>query len=55
MMCKDILNEGNPQIYAACGRGAISTLRIIRHGLSVLEIGNSPLPEPPTGVWTVKD
>jgi hypothetical protein len=29
----DLANEDTPQIYAACGRGPRSTLRVLRHGL----------------------
>ena len=31
----DLANEDTPQIYAACGRGPRSTLRVLRHGLEV--------------------
>ena len=33
----DLANEDTPQIYAACGRGPRSSLRVLRHGL---EVGN---------------
>ena len=32
----DLANEDTPQIYAACGRGPRSTLRVLRHGLEVI-------------------
>ena len=34
----DLANEDTPQIYAACGRGPRSTLRVLRHGLEVLKL-----------------
>lgn len=43
-----------PQIFAACGRGARSTFRTLRHGLDVQELVNSPLPGTPNAVWTLK-
>lgn len=55
MECADLLDEGNPQIYLTCGRGALSTLRVVRHGLQVSEIATSPLPDAPTGIWTIKE
>ena len=47
-------NEDTPQIYAACGRGPRSTLRVLRHGLEVSEMAVSELPGNPNAVWTVK-
>ncbi len=40
----DLANEDTPQIYAACGRGPRSTLRVLRHGLEVSEMAVSELP-----------
>jgi splicing factor 3B subunit 3 len=31
----DLANEDTPQLFAMCGRGPRSTLRILRHGLEV--------------------
>ena len=31
----DLANEDTPQLYAACGRGPRSSLRVLRHGLEV--------------------
>lgn len=42
------------QIYAACGRGARSSFRTLRHGLDVAQIVASPLPGVPNAVWTLK-
>ncbi|KAJ3532553.1 hypothetical protein NMY22_g7695 [Coprinellus aureogranulatus] len=47
-------NSDTPQIFAACGRGARSTLRTLRHGLEVEESVSSELPGIPNAVWTVK-
>jgi splicing factor 3B subunit 3 len=48
------LGEDTPQIYTACGRGARSTVRILRQGLEVVEAVSSELPGAPMAVWTVK-
>lgn len=48
------LGEDTPQIYTACGRGARSTVRILRQGLEVVEAVSSELPGAPIAVWTVK-
>jgi len=50
----DLLNEDNAQLYALCGRGPRSTLRVLRHGLEVSEMAVSELPGNPNAVWTVK-
>ncbi|KAF9970712.1 pre-mRNA-splicing factor rse1 [Actinomortierella ambigua] len=50
----NLTNDDTPQIYALCGRGARSTLRILRHGLEVSEMAASPLPANPTAVWTTR-
>jgi splicing factor 3B subunit 3 len=47
-------NSDTPQIFAACGRGARSTLRTLRHGLEVEEAVSSELPGIPNAVWTTK-
>ena len=47
-------NEDTPQVYAACGRGPRSSLRVLRHGLEVTEMAVSELPGNPNAVWTVK-
>ena len=48
-------NEVSPQIYALCGRGPISSLRVLRHGLSVTELAVSELPGVPGAVFNVRD
>ncbi|XP_046843553.1 splicing factor 3B subunit 3-like [Xenia sp. Carnegie-2017] len=56
MSCQiaDLANEDTPQLYAACGRGSRSSLRVLRHGLEVSEMAVSELPGNPNAVWTVK-
>eukprot|EP01012_Entosiphon_sulcatum_P002881 TRINITY_DN10726_c1_g3_i1.p2 TRINITY_DN10726_c1_g3~~TRINITY_DN10726_c1_g3_i1.p2 ORF type:complete len:1220 (-),score=308.30 TRINITY_DN10726_c1_g3_i1:801-4439(-) len=51
---EDLMREGAPQIYALCGRGPQSSLRVLRHGLAVSELAVSELPGVPNAVWTVK-
>ena len=48
------MKEEIPQLYVMCGRGARSTLRVLRPGLAATEIAVSPLPGNPTGIWTIK-
>jgi len=40
----DVAREGTPQFYALCGRGPRSTLRVLRHGLAVVDMAVSELP-----------
>jgi splicing factor 3B subunit 3 len=47
-------NSDTPQIFAACGRGPKSSMRILRHGLEVEESVSSDLPGIPNAVWTTK-
>ncbi|KZT10782.1 uncharacterized protein LAESUDRAFT_747419 [Laetiporus sulphureus 93-53] len=47
-------NSDTPQIFAACGRGARSSFRMLRHGLEVEEVVSSDLPGIPNAVWTTK-
>jgi len=47
-------NSDTPQIFTACGRGARSSLRTLRHGLDVEESVSSELPGIPNAVWTTK-
>ncbi|KAK7473160.1 pre-mRNA-splicing factor rse1 [Stygiomarasmius scandens] len=47
-------NSDTPQIFAACGQGTRSSLRILRHGLEVEESVSSDLPGIPNAVWTTK-
>lgn len=48
------LNNDAPQIYTACGRGARSTFKRLRHGLEVSEVVSSELPGVPEAVWATK-
>ena len=50
----NLTEEDAPQIYSICGTGARSTFRTLKHGLEVMDIVESPLPAPPTRVWTTK-
>eukprot|EP00668_Euglena_longa_P034958 GGOE01044886.1.p1 GENE.GGOE01044886.1~~GGOE01044886.1.p1 ORF type:complete len:1215 (-),score=437.39 GGOE01044886.1:243-3482(-) len=54
--CKvlDLVREDTPQVYALCGRGPQSSLRVLRHGLAVQELAMSELPGVPNAVWTAK-
>ncbi|KAJ1656048.1 pre-mRNA-splicing factor rse1, partial [Coemansia sp. RSA 25] len=45
--------EDAPQIYAACGAGARSSLKIMRHGAEVAELAVSELPAAPGAVWVI--
>ena len=54
MKVANIFEEETPQIFALCGRGPRSSLRILRPGLAVTEMAVSQLPGVPSAVWTVK-
>tara|TARA_B110000208_G_scaffold3620_1_gene4865 strand:- start:2062 stop:5706 length:3645 start_codon:yes stop_codon:yes gene_type:complete len=54
MQCQDLVSAGEPQFYALCGRGARSSLRVMRHGLAVTEFASSELPGIPSAVWTLR-
>jgi len=54
MAVADYCQEGTPQVYALCGRGNRSSLRVLRHGIAVHEVVVSEMPGHPSAVWTVK-
>lgn len=54
MKVADLAQENTPQIYALCGRGCRSSLRVLRHGLEVTEMAVSDLPGVPNAVWAIK-
>ena len=54
MIVDDVAEEESKQIVTLCGKGNRSTLRVLRHGVSVTEMAVSELPGRPTAVWTVK-
>ncbi|KAJ7522261.1 hypothetical protein O6H91_18G003700 [Diphasiastrum complanatum] len=54
MKIANLFEEETPQIFAVCGRGPRSSLRILRPGLAVTEMAVSQLPGIPSAVWTVK-
>lgn len=47
--------DATPQIHLLCGRGNRSSLRVLKHGISVSELAVSELPGKPVAVWTVKN
>ena len=53
-MVGNLANEDTKQIYALCGKGARSSLRILRHGLEVTELAVTDLPGNPSAVWSVR-
>ena len=46
--------EEAAQLCVVCGRGADSSLRVLRHGLAVGVVAETPLPQAPRAVWTVR-
>jgi splicing factor 3B subunit 3 len=54
LMVEDLTNEGTPQIYALCGRSNRSSLRVLKHGLTVSDMASSSLPGKPLAIWTLK-
>ena len=51
MLVGDLVGEQNPQIYLLSAAGRRSSLRVLKHGLSITEIANSPLPRTPNCVF----
>ena len=54
MRVEDLVSEGTPQVYLAQGRGAQSKLRVLRHGLAVVEMAVTQMPQKPLKVMTIK-
>ena len=54
MKAEDLLGEGIPQLYIAQGRGPYSKLRVLRHGMSVIEMAVTQMPQKPLKVMTIK-
>ncbi|CAI5998115.1 unnamed protein product, partial [Closterium sp. NIES-64] len=50
----NLFDEETPQVFALCGRGPRSSLRILRPGLAVTEMAVTQLPGVPSAVWTVR-
>lgn len=50
----DLTGEAMPQVYALCGRGARSSLRVLRYGLAVTEMAVSDVHGSPTAVWCTR-
>ena len=50
----DFAGEESPQLVALCGRGHRSSMRVLRHGVSVTEMAVSELPSKAQAVWTVR-
>lgn len=51
---ENLFKEETSQLLCLCGSGTRSSLRILRHGIAVNEIGQSGLKQNPTNVWAVK-
>eukprot|EP01132_Coremiostelium_polycephalum_P002352 gene2352-2902_t len=49
----DLVHEETPQIYALCGVSSQSSLKVLRHGISVTQMAATQLPGIPSGIWTV--
>ena len=54
LLVDEMSGDDAPQIHTLCGKGNRSSLRILRHGISVTELAVSELPGRPTAVWTVR-
>ena len=51
----DLCKEGNPQLYALCGRGSRASLRVLRYGLPVDDFTKGAmLPGTPSRVWAIR-
>ena len=51
----NLTGEDSPQIYSICGRGAMSSFKVLKHGLQVTEMATSELPGTPTSIWTLRN
>lgn len=51
---EDFHHKNSKQFYALCGRGNRSSLRILRHGVTVSSFAESRLPGKANNIWTVK-
>ncbi|KAF2070066.1 hypothetical protein CYY_008612 [Polysphondylium violaceum] len=49
----DLVQEENPQMYALCGTSKNSSLKVLRYGLPVNQMAETPLPGVPSGIWTL--
>eukprot|EP00981_Chlorochromonas_danica_P002905 scaffold591_cov174-Ochromonas_danica.AAC.6 len=54
MHIEDLQGEDAAQLFTLVGRGNRSSLRSLRHGISMAEMAVSELPGRPNAVWTVK-
>jgi splicing factor 3B subunit 3 len=50
----DMVKEETKQFLTLCGRGPRSSLRLLKHGLAVAEMADSPLPGNPNNIFTVR-
>ncbi|KAI7862693.1 CPSF A subunit region-domain-containing protein [Spinellus fusiger] len=50
----NLADEETPRVYALCGKGSTSSLRILNQGLEAAELAVSELPGNPSAVWTAK-
>ncbi|CAI5702384.1 hypothetical protein KXD40_005240 [Peronospora effusa] len=55
LLVDDLANEQTPQMYALCGNGNRSSLRVLRHGLPITEMAASALPGVAKAVWCLKE
>ena len=54
LQCHNLTGEETPQLYALCGAGARSSLKVLRRGVALTEMAVSPLPGTPNAVFTVR-
>jgi splicing factor 3B subunit 3 len=55
MQIGDFQSKRAHQMFALCGRGPRSTLRVLEPGLSASELASTSLPGNPFGVWTLRE
>lgn len=54
LQIENVMKDEVPNIYCLTGKGPRASLRTLKHGIAVNEIGVSRLKVNPTNVWTVK-
>lgn len=55
LRAEDVKGDHTPQLYALCGRGSRSQLRVLQQGLSITTFFDNTLPYVPRGIWTLRD
>lgn len=50
----NFMNESEPRLYSCIGKYPRSSLSVLKHGISVVDIASSPLPANPVRIWSLR-